>query len=174
MKLGEFARRIVPVIALAAAAFAVVPAGPAQADGYGYWVRATNKDGRAEEFGTGIVDDVWHQWATTPGGPINSAEAMLAGQKISSGIGVSHNKDGRLEIFGRGQNGALWHNWQVTAGGDWSGWYELSGLIQPHSYLSASYQSSTGTIWVQVVGVDGYLHTLRQLQPNCCWNSRWE
>jgi hypothetical protein len=174
MRLSRLLRAIVPVLAIATAAVVVAPAGPAQAEPYLYEARATNRDGRAEHFWTGTKDVVLHEWATVPGGPYNSGYWPLNGMAISSGLGATHNEDGRLEIFGRGTDGALWHNWQQWRGGDWSGWYRISGLIEYHSNVGAWYDSNTGTIRVQVVGVDGILHIMRQLHENCCWNSVWE
>jgi hypothetical protein len=79
-----------------------------------------------------------------------------------------------LEIFGRADGGDLNHKWQVWPGGDWSGWASLGGQIQPYTGVYANYRTNSQTISVQVTGIDGYLHTKRQLHPNCCWNSVWE
>ena len=166
--------KILAVLAIAVTAGVVVPAGAAQADAYGAYVQVTNEDGRKEGFQTNDVDNVWHEWASTPGGPVNSGWWILSGQKISSGLGATHNEDGRLEIFGRGPDQHLWHNWQQWPGGDWSGWYPIHGLIKAHTYVGAWYDEGTKTIRVQVVGTDGSLHVLRQLHQNCCWSDVWE
>ena len=160
-------------MALVVGVLVATPTGPANAAGYYEFATATNLDGRAEIFWVGSGNAVWHQWANTPGGPTNSADASLGGH-VTSGIGVARNSDGRLEIFARADGGDLNHMYQLWPGGSWSGWSTLGGQIKPYSGVYAFYYSSSQTITVQVTGIDGYLHTKRQLHPNCCWNSVWE
>lgn len=161
------------LLAAALVVTALVVPKPAFAGAWGATVTETNLDGRAEKFWVGSDGAVWHAWATTPGGPINSGNASLGGH-VTSGVGVTHNQDGRLEIFGRADGGDLNHKWQLTPGGGWSGWVTLGGQLAPFTGVYADYFSlNGGTIRVKVTGVDGALHYMWQKAPNCCWGG-WE
>ncbi|SDG66587.1 hypothetical protein SAMN05421505_106185 [Sinosporangium album] len=165
-------RKVVSRALLAAAllvtALVAVPA-PAFAGGWGATVTEYNADGRAERFWVGSDGAVWHAWASTPGGPINSGNYSLGGH-VTSGVGVTRNQDGRLEIFGRADGGDLNHKWQLSPGGSWSGWASLGGQLRPRTGVYADYFSRNGgTIRVKVTGVDGRTRYKWQLAPNCCW-----
>ncbi|MEV0274261.1 MAG: hypothetical protein HOV71_07175 [Hamadaea sp.] len=151
----------------------IVAPSPAHAGDWGATVTEKNSDGRAEKFWVGGDGAVWHAWATTPGGPIDSGNYSLGGI-VSSGVGVTHNQDGRLEIFGRAAGGDLNHKWQLSGGG-WSGWASLGGQLKAYTGVYADYFSTNGgTIRVKVTGIDNLLHYKWQAAPNCCWRSYWE
>jgi hypothetical protein len=179
--MSRLIRRIVPILAIAAAALAVAPTAPAQAGFFNQLVAAYNSDGREEWFWGNGNDGgyVYHKWASVRGAVPSSGEYRLVGSANqaflpSSGLGATNNNDGRLEVFARGYDEKLWHAYQLTPGGSWSNWQPLSGRIKPWTSLEAWLDASTRTIHVQVQGVDGYTHVLRQLGHDCCWNTVWE
>lgn len=163
-------------MALMVTALVVVVPSSASAGNWQATVTEYNADGRAEKFWVGSDGAVWHAWASTPGGPINSGNWSLGGH-VTTGIGVTHNQDGRLEIFGRADGGDLNHMWQLSRNGvdGWSGWASLGGQLQPYTGVYADYfgSSSSGQIRVKVTGVDGLIHYLWQLGSNCCWSNTW-
>lgn len=154
--------------ALTVVALAVAPS-TAIAGAWGATVTGTNLDGRDEQFWVGSDGQVYHRWATTPNGPINSAVHSLGGH-VTSGIGVGHNQDGRLEIFGRADGGDINHMWQLSGGG-WSGWASLGGQVRAYTGVYGTHHN--GRIQVRMTDTSGVTRYKWQQSANCCWTSSW-
>jgi hypothetical protein len=143
-----------------------------------YWLWMQDDNGLWEYFWIGSADgtlsipgSVFHKWENTDGSM--SGPVSLNGWFTSGMDGIINIDGGRLEIFGRAGGGDLVHIWQKAANGStgWSSWASLGGSLQERSGVYANTYADN-TAFVQVIGVDGALHT-KYRNPSGVWDSVW-